>query len=456
MATLTEMLSGTGGRLGQAFNDPWTQLGMQMLQASGPQANDPSFGARFGQAGAGFMQAQQQAAQLQQQQLLRQVQMGQLAKQARSQETEEQARKRMMEMIAQDPTMLANNPLARAWLETTGDVSGLKGLADFGPKTPGAPKMPWQFEQKLPTGEAVQHIYDPESGGYQAGSPYRPTAQQNVDIRGAQLGLGRQQWETEMQFKERQAAEKAQQFQQSLGQREQQFGAQQQFRETEAQRKQGNWTVEQERAQKAAETAARQAETAAEKEQRQQRAETLKNTVERSTLRKQFVGATSQIDQAQALAKQVLNHPGLSGNFGKRGMVPNIPGSDAADAAAVINRLRSVGGLQEIIKLKNSGVSFGQLSNFEQEQAQKAFINLEKAQSVEQARESLRVLVDSLGKLKQNMTTDYEGTDRLYELPTRQQPQAQQPTGAPAVGTVEDGYEFMGGNPADPRSWRKR
>lgn len=29
------------------------------------------------------------------------------------------------------------------------------------------------------------------------------------------------------------------------------------------------------------------------------------------------------------------------------------------------------------------------------------------------------------------------------------------PSGAPAVGTVQDGYKFKGGNPADPKSWEK-
>ena len=35
------------------------------------------------------------------------------------------------------------------------------------------------------------------------------------------------------------------------------------------------------------------------------------------------------------------------------------------------------------------------------------------------------------------------------------QPAAQQPqSGGPQPGTVEDGYEFQGGDPADPQNWR--
>lgn len=37
-----------------------------------------------------------------------------------------------------------------------------------------------------------------------------------------------------------------------------------------------------------------------------------------------------------------------------------------------------------------------------------------------------------------------------------QQLPAQAPAGAPAPGTVEDGYQFMGGDPADPKNWRKQ
>jgi len=29
-------------------------------------------------------------------------------------------------------------------------------------------------------------------------------------------------------------------------------------------------------------------------------------------------------------------------------------------------------------------------------------------------------------------------------------------SGGPGVGQVVDGYEFLGGNPADPNSWRKK
>ena len=219
MATFADILQGLNTRLTTGMNQPLTQLGLQMLAQSGPQANNPGFGARLGQAGMGFAQQQGQMQELQQQQMLRQIQQQQIAAAAAKQESENRARSRVQSMIQSDPNILANNPLARAVLESTGDYSAIGDLAKLGPQTPAAPRMPWQFEQKLPTGEAVQHIYDPAAGGYQAGQPFRPTAQQNVDIRGAQLGLGQQRWESEQQFKESQAAERASQFQQTLGQR---------------------------------------------------------------------------------------------------------------------------------------------------------------------------------------------------------------------------------------------
>jgi hypothetical protein len=34
-------------------------------------------------------------------------------------------------------------------------------------------------------------------------------------------------------------------------------------------------------------------------------------------------------------------------------------------------------------------------------------------------------------------------------------PPAQKPSTGPAVGKVEDGYRFKGGNPADSKNWEK-
>lgn len=46
--------------------------------------------------------------------------------------------------------------------------------------------------------------------------------------------------------------------------------------------------------------------------------------------------------------------------------------------------------------------------------------------------------------------------DRLNGSDRGEGQQAQRPVGAPEIGHVEDGYEFLGGDPSSPNSWRKK
>jgi len=45
---------------------------------------------------------------------------------------------------------------------------------------------------------------------------------------------------------------------------------------------------------------------------------------------------------------------------------------------------------------------------------------------------------------------------QAFNRPQQSQPASEPSAGAPEVGTVEDGYEFLGGDPANPDNWRAR
>ncbi|MGF6693846.1 hypothetical protein M2318_003930 [Metapseudomonas resinovorans] len=198
MTTLSEILSQSGGKLDQAFQSPWMQLGLNMLQAGGYQQNDPSFGQRLGQAGMGFMQQraeQQQAQQLAayRQQLIDQQRAALEARQAEAQR-EQQMRQQM-----QNPEFLAQlGPMARALAGLGADPSQVisahsqdstqnhrrqqlalqqqrfdaqaRGQGGSAPKAP-TPRQ--TIDEPLPDGMVQRHKFNAQTGQYEPfGAPF--------------------------------------------------------------------------------------------------------------------------------------------------------------------------------------------------------------------------------------------------------------------------------------------
>ena len=118
-------------------------------------------------------------------------------------------------------------------------------------------------------------------------------------------------------------------------------------------------------------------------------------------------GSTAGLDRLGTAANEALSHPGLKSTYGLRGVVPNIPGSQAADAAALLNTLKSQVGFSVLQDMRNNsktGGTLGSVSDKENLMLQANLAALEKAQSFEQAQESLKKIVkyseDAKGRLR--------------------------------------------------------
>lgn len=402
MATFADMFNQAGGKLETAFNNPWMQLGLQLMQAGGPQQTNMSTGQRLAQAGMGFMDQRAQAAQMQA------AQQKAVLEQQRAQ-AEIQTRDALRKRAEEDPDFLKDSPLARAVLAAGGTIDDAKKAADMGPKGPGVPKMPYQFPQKNPDGTETQLIYDPQApGGYRQGATYTPTPVQQVQ-------LGRERLEAQGD----QFGTRADQGQQRIDQAQQRIAAQ-----------------------------AQQAEARAAKAAREAEALQIKSSMKREDLAKNYNGAVSQLDRVTTMIKNLKAHKGLDGVFGVRGAIRDIPGTAAADARTKIQELKDNIGLSELVRLDAAGVKLTPVSNSDIQVVQSAGGNLDRLQSKQQALETLENMQRTLEKAKAEAQDRYKSYDSIYDTPSSQ-------TG-PSVGTVEDGYEFIGGDPADPQSWRKR
>lgn len=94
----------------------------------------------------------------------------------------------------------------------------------------------------------------------------------------------------------------------------------------------------------------------------------------------------SSIDNAIDTISKLETHPGLAGNLGKTGVIPNIPGSDASNAAALIEQLQSQTFLGSIQTMKGMGA----LSDAEGAKLNNAISSLNTKQSESQFRAQLK------------------------------------------------------------------
>lgn len=107
--------------------------------------------------------------------------------------------------------------------------------------------------------------------------------------------------------------------------------------------------------------------------------------------------STDNFGRLATAANQVLNHPGLVGITGVRGMLPNIPGTDAANAAALLETLKSQVGFGVLQDMRNSnptGGALGAISDAEGKRLEANLAALNNAQSLAQFQTSLKNIVD--------------------------------------------------------------
>ena len=168
-----------------------------------------------------------------------------------------------------------------------------------------------------------------------------------------------------------------------------------------------------------------------------------------------LTGSMSSFDRLASQANEVLNHPGLAGITGLRGAIPNIPGTEAADAQAKLATLKSqvgFGVLQDMRNNSKTGGALGAVSDAEGKRLEANRAALEKAQSLPQFKSELDKIIKYSEAAKGRLRDAYN----LKHGPGSVNPAPEKPSATPAPGTVVDGYKFKGGDPANPASWEKK
>lgn len=140
--------------------------------------------------------------------------------------------------------------------------------------------------------------------------------------------------------------------------------------------------------------------------------------------------------------KGIPEHPGFRQAVGKSSMLgaQKIPGTESYAFMTRLNQMRGKQFLEAFETLKGGG----QITQIEGEKATQAIARMDNASTEEEFIKASRDFQEIIKK----------GRDRLLQnAGTQPQPSGKKP---PMKGQIKNGWKFMGGDPADPNSWRKQ
>lgn len=137
----------------------------------------------------------------------------------------------------------------------------------------------------------------------------------------------------------------------------------------------------------------------------------------------------AKLDSLSDSADAIINHPGVDSITGLMGLVPNIPGGNAANAQALLENLKSKTSLDTLQAMRaesKTGGALGNVSDAEGKRLESYLAALSQAQSPEQFKAQL-------GKIKQ-FSADAKG--RLKTALDRQWNGKAEPTQTAAAPTI--------------------
>jgi hypothetical protein len=119
----------------------------------------------------------------------------------------------------------------------------------------------------------------------------------------------------------------------------------------------------------------------------------------------------SGLDRLKSTAEQLKKHPGLYRITGLYGKIPNIPGSEAANAEALLNTMQAQIGfnvLQNMREMSKTGGALGQVSDLENKKLDRALVALDKTQSPQAFQAALDEIIKYADGGKERLRNAFE------------------------------------------------
>jgi hypothetical protein len=120
--------------------------------------------------------------------------------------------------------------------------------------------------------------------------------------------------------------------------------------------------------------------------------------------------ASNNLDRLADTARRVMQHPGLNGITSWQANIPDRPGSDAANARAELEALKSQVGFSVLQAMRNAsktGGALGSVSDAEQGLLQSNLAALQQSQSPAAFRQNLQRIIDYTTQAKSRLGTAY-------------------------------------------------
>lgn len=175
----------------------------------------------------------------------------------------------------------------------------------------------------------------------------------------------------------------------------------------------------------------------------QQDANNIKRTEKKQTEDLTKNSQIASFDTMLGTLDRLAAHPGLKRSVGKIGAFPTMPGSDSANFQAELNTFQSQAFLPMVAQLKGMGA----LSDAEGKKLTAAVGALDPKMGEQAFRDSVARITADMEAARERMAGQKRNPEKPAATPGAQ--------AGPKPGTVQDGYRFKGGNPADPKSWEK-
>lgn len=124
----------------------------------------------------------------------------------------------------------------------------------------------------------------------------------------------------------------------------------------------------------------------------------------------QLQSSTSNFDRLASTANAILNHPGLAGITGIRGKVPDIPGTAAADARALLATLKSQVAFDVLQDMRNNsktGGALGNVSDAEGKRLENNLAALDTSQGIDQFKKQVGQIIEFANSAKGRLQDAY-------------------------------------------------